>query len=203
MKILLVRHGKTDLNKERRYCGGKTDIPLCEEGRKMLEERVYPEVEKVYSSPMIRCLETADIVFGCKTPIVIEAMRECDFGDLEEKTDGECKGDPVYDSFVESGGTLPFPGGESLVEFDARVKKGFYDLVCKLMEETTDGIVGLVVHGGTIMSIMSTLVPTSGGFYDYNVQNGEGYLIQINEEEWRKGERYATILSGVDTGIYS
>ena len=54
-KILLIRHGKTQGNLERRYIG-RTDEPLCEAGRAALEGRSYPACDILLSSPMVRCL---------------------------------------------------------------------------------------------------------------------------------------------------
>lgn len=203
MKLLLVRHGMTDANKKRQFCGGQSDVHVCLEGRKILEARVYPKVARVYASPMIRCLETAEIVFGCKNPEIVEAFRECDFGDMEMKTNEECAGNTLYDEFVRSGGSKPFPGGESLADFDIRVQRGFDQLIEELIcHPVGEDPIGIAVHGGTIMSIMNSLIPTDGGFYDYNVKNGEGYLITIDEKSWREGEKHADILSGIDTRIY-
>lgn len=204
MKLLLVRHGMTETNKKRQFCGGRSDVSLCPEGREMLENRIYPQVSKVYSSPMKRCLETAEIVFGCKEPQIVQAFRECNFGNLEMRTNEECAGDPVYDEFVKSGGTKPFPGGESLVEFNERVNLGLEQLMEILGEDKEDesAPIGIVVHGGTIMCIMNTLAPTEGGIYDYNVKNGEGYLVEIDMKDWKEGKKHANILSGIDTRIY-
>lgn len=66
-EIILVRHGKTAGNLEGRYIGSRTDEPLCEEGIHALEEKVregtYPPVDLVYASPMIRCRQTAKILW--------------------------------------------------------------------------------------------------------------------------------------------
>lgn len=59
MKIYLIRHGKTKGNLEERYIG-RTDEPLCEAGRENLKKYQYPQVEMVFTSPMKRCMQTAE-----------------------------------------------------------------------------------------------------------------------------------------------
>ncbi len=92
-EIILVRHGKTAGNLEGRYIGSRTDEPLCEEGIHALEEKVregtYPPVDLVYASPMIRCRQTAKILwpkFADSSQIqYVQNLQECDFGAFENK----------------------------------------------------------------------------------------------------------------------
>ena len=77
MTIYFIRHGMTAGNLEKRYIGS-TDLPLCQEGKALLSERLYPEADTLYCSPMQRCLETAAMIYPDKKPIVIPDFRECD-----------------------------------------------------------------------------------------------------------------------------
>ena len=54
----LIRHGRTAGNLERRYIGS-TDEPLCPEGRREVSGLRAPEADRVFASPLKRCLETA------------------------------------------------------------------------------------------------------------------------------------------------
>ena len=60
--LYLIRHGLTQGNLDGKYIG-QTDLSLCPQGaqaiRALAAQDVYPEVEKVYSSPLARSLETA------------------------------------------------------------------------------------------------------------------------------------------------
>ena len=66
-KLHLIRHGMTAGNLQGLYIGSGTDIPLCDEGRAQLAELKerfeYPQVDTVFSSPMLRAVETANILF--------------------------------------------------------------------------------------------------------------------------------------------
>ena len=72
-KLHLIRHGMTAGNLQGLYIGSGTDIPLCDEGRaqlKELKERFeYPQVDTVFSSPLVRAVETANILFQCRPPV--------------------------------------------------------------------------------------------------------------------------------------
>ena len=62
MTVYLIRHGQTQGNLERRYIGS-TDQPLCPQGREALEGREMPSVDGLYVSPLLRCRQTAAILF--------------------------------------------------------------------------------------------------------------------------------------------
>ena len=85
LKLILVRHGETQGNKLKRYIGKRTDEPLCPEAGNMLAQLAYPEVQAVYASPMIRCTQTAGILFPGKKLNIIDELAECDFGEFENK----------------------------------------------------------------------------------------------------------------------
>ena len=67
MHIYLIRHGETDWNREGRR-QGRTDIPLNDIGRQQIRHAAYllgqlcPDVDSIYSSPLSRALESAEIV---------------------------------------------------------------------------------------------------------------------------------------------
>lgn len=201
MRIILVRHGQTEGNKERRFIGGRTDEPVSREGLLALAGREYPAVEHVFSSPMLRCTQTALQVFGERTPEIIEEFRECDFGILEGRTHRELEGLPEYEAFTAAGGSLPFPGGEAIPEFYGRCREA----MCRVVEESfckKYGTVGCTVHGGVIMAVMSLFVEGSEP-YDWNVENGEGYILEIEEKNWKEGKRNAAVIGGVVRRIYT
>ena len=85
-RIYMIRHGITQGNLDGRYIG-TTDLPLCEEGEEAISSLkaldIYPRVQKVYSSPLKRCLQTADIIYPDRLLKRIDNISECDFGDYE------------------------------------------------------------------------------------------------------------------------
>lgn len=189
IKLVLIRHGATEGNKEHRYIG-RTDEPLSSEAKEKLsaETNCYPRIDRLFTSPMKRCIETAEIIYPDQKPVVVDPLREMDFGNFEGKNYKELNGNPDYQAWIDSGGTIAFPNGESREEFIKRCCEGMRDVVSQLeefivskqmMQEYQREItIGLVVHGGTIMALCSAF--GSGEYFDYQVTNGAGYICNVN-----------------------
>lgn len=177
-ELLLLRHSMTQGNLEGRYIGCRTDEPLCREGIRLLESRSYPPVDRIYTSPMKRCVETVQIIWGKQMPdtvIQVPDLRECDFGDFENHNYQELNGEPAYQAWIDSGGTLPFPGGESMESFRDRCLAGFARIVGEVRNQPLRA--AIVAHGGTIMAILERYGFPKKNYFDYQVKNGCGYLL--------------------------
>ena len=212
VKITWIRHGMTRANEEHRYLG-KTDEPLSEKGIRFLQEKkkksFFNAPEFLYASPMKRCVQTAEILFRRK-PVLIPEWKEMDFG--QGKNYEELKDNPDYQKWIDSNGTLPFPGGESREQFIRRSMEGFDRMMSDILKrsEKNTGIqndtdtrylksnrgteipVVTVVHGGTIMAVLSSL--TGGEYFDFQVKNGEGYETVL---EWIQGRWKITSLTKI------
>ena len=187
IKIYLIRHGQTPGNKLSRYIG-TTDESLSEEGRDFLEKLDYTMPDAVYVSPLLRCVETAGILFPEKEMHIIEELSECDFGEFENKNYKELSGNENYQKWIDSNGTLPFPGGESRENFKRRSLKGFQKAVAQCIREEVN-TAALVIHGGTIMNIMEEYADRQRPFYEWHVKNGGGYQVTVDPSDWQKGRR--------------
>ena len=116
----LIRHGRTAGNLERRYIGS-TDEPLCPEGRQEISGLRAPEADRVFASPLKRCLETGAILYPRKEPVVIPELAECRFGEFEGHKFEELIRQNSYQQWFASCGMDAPPGGESREEFKKRV----------------------------------------------------------------------------------
>ena len=132
LKMYMIRHGKTYGNTLGRYIG-TTDEPLLPEEAADLQKYSLGSVDRVYASPRKRCLETAEILFPGQEITVVDEFAECDFGEFENKNYQELSGNPNYQKWVDSGGQLPFPGGESREGFRWRCLNGFQKVVHNCM----------------------------------------------------------------------
>lgn len=181
VNMLLLRHGKTISNDFGRYLG-KKDEPLSEMGKiellKEKELKKYAMPEYLFISPMLRCIQTADIFFPGKKPMLIPEWREIDFGSFEGKNYRELQSSPEYNAWIDSKGRSPFPQGESREAFTDRVMEGwnYVQSVFTKAEKTSVKICG-IVHGGTIMALLSTLA--GGEYFNYQVKNQKGYWLQF------------------------
>ena len=201
IKLVLIRHGETASNKEHRYLG-RTDEDLspcgAEKIKRESEENLYPEIDILFTSPMKRCLQTAQLIYPDMTAHIIPEFAEMDFGEFEGKNYQDLKDDARYQAWIDSNGTLPFPGGESLKTYIGRCKHGFETMINELYKQKSVSLqsitlqkdkykdslavnqytIGIVVHGGTIMSLMHAYA--WGEYFDYQVKNGRGYICTLD-----------------------
>ena len=194
MQIVFIRHSMTAGNLERRYIGCRTDEPLCEAGLSLAQQKTaeirqtFPMPEVVLTSPMRRCVQTAEILFPDTPREIVYGLQECDCGDFEGKNYAELSGDPAYQAWIDSGGTLAFPSGESRAAFLQRCCQALEQALQRQQHQT----VAAVVHGGTIMAVLSAFSQTGGEFYDWQVSNGSGYSAIAEEGSWRQGKKQLT-----------
>lgn len=170
MTIYLIRHGKTLGNLERRYTG-VTDQPLCPQGRAALAGRRGPAAEAVYVSPLLRCRETAALLYPGAAQTVVPGLRETDFGAFEGRTYEELQDSPAYRAWLDSAGQAAPPGGESREQVRRRVLAAFRAVTAG---HAPGERLALVVHGGTIMTLLEALEP-GGQFYRWQAPNGGGF----------------------------
>lgn len=197
--IHFIRHGMTEGNLLGQYVGS-TDLPLAEKGIAQLEEQKerspYPTAQVYYCSPLERCIQTLHILYPEAQPIVVEDLRECDFGDWEGKTAEQLAAeDENFALWMESGQAVTPPNGEGGGAFMQRVCAAFEIMVEGMMRSGTTSAV-VVAHGGTIMSILSAYGLPRANFYDWMTDNGCGYSIRITPGLWMRSmvaEVYATI----------
>lgn len=173
LELLFIRHGMTEGNRQHRYIGSGTDEGLCPEGRAALSGFSYPMPELLFASPMKRCLETAEIQFPGKEIRIVPELRESDFGLFENKNHEELSEDPLYQAWIDSGGQMAFPGGESREETRDRILRGFRRTLAACLREKIR-YAAFVVHGGIIMNLMDAYGLPKKSFYDWQVKNGEG-----------------------------
>lgn len=188
MHIYLIRHGMTEGNRLRQYIGS-TDEPLCGEGRAQLQSRVaqgyYPQVERLCISPMLRCRQTAELIYPGMPRLEDADLREMDFGDFEGQTYEQLKERPDYQAWLEGG---PCPGGENREHFISRCREAFIRCVHNELECNTKRL-AIIAHGGTIMATLSGLDVEQRKFYTYQVGSGEGYCCRVEKELWRTRRR--------------
>lgn len=188
MQIWFIRHGMTKGNQEKRYIG-KTEEEILPEELIVLKEKQGQLKEwltdfsrsevSLFTSPAKRCRQTAELLFPEFVPVVVEHLRECDFGAFEYKNYQELKGNAVYQKWIDSNGELPFPDGESRKSFQQRCVDCFIKLINQEQEKK---LLIFVVHNGTIMSLMSWFAIPKKGYFEWQVANGCGFVCEYLEE---------------------
>ena len=107
-------------------------------------------------------------------------------GQFEGKTYEQLKKNAAYIKWLKSGGITAFPGGEDQEEFRKRCVEGMKKQVRFLIARHVK-YAAFVVHGGTIMAVMHALYEEKKDFYNWQVENGSGYLVSVSEKEWENG----------------
>lgn len=190
MKVVLIRHGQTKGNLEHRYVGS-TDEGLLPQESEQLRKLcgVYPEPDCLFVSPKKRCIETAALLYPDQSPECIADLRECEFGAFEYKNYKELQGNAEYQAWIDSGGTLAFPGGESREVFEKRCVSAF-EQCCMRALRNGSSTVGFVVHGGTIMAVLDRFSVPHRDYFDWQVKNAEGFVceLQISNEKLKLTE---------------
>lgn len=153
IEVYIVRHGETDTNKERRINGASTNLPLNAVGIKQVQELqqsfAIQKINRVYSSPMKRALQTAEILNnGYQQIEVDERLQEIDYGDWDGLAAQQVY--QQYPQVFDDQGYLKdnysdYCRGESYAHLEKRVKSFWQDLIINNAHKSV-----LVVCHGTI-----------------------------------------------------
>jgi broad specificity phosphatase PhoE len=163
LRLLLVRHGETIWNTQRRY-QGQTDVPLSDVGTRQaqfLAARLAREsIDAVYSSDLQRAWQTARIVTQNSDLNVLPEprLREMGFGVLEGLTFDEANSRyaDIISTWLENYNQPP-PGGEDMNVFSERVSAVLNDLQTKHDHQT----ILLVAHGGPLSELVRVVLGLS------------------------------------------
>ena len=199
--MAFIRHGETASNRRKSYLGW-TDEPLSEDGCEMLlrNRKNYPAADLIFTSPMLRCRQTKEILYKDQPYQIIEKWKEMNFGSFEGKTYFDLNGNEDYQRWIDSGGTLPFPEGESRAEFITRCKAGLLDCLMELEKQVTvQEKVVCIVHGGTIMALFDSY--GQGSYFDYQCRCGQGYECTLSYAVDANGVMKETSISMRDEKI--
>ena len=160
-RLLLVRHGNTELNSTERYWGN-TDVGLSQAGLRQAErlsDRLATErLSAIYASDLSRALVTAETIASRHhlEVIICPELREINFGELEGLTYNEIS--RLYPEFTklwqQRSPVLQCPGGESLEEFSKRVSK----FLGRLENHVPEGEILIVAHSGSLRSLACHLL---------------------------------------------
>ncbi|MBI3242184.1 MAG: histidine phosphatase family protein [Chloroflexi bacterium] len=200
--LYLIRHARSTWNAAGRM-QGQADPPLDEAGRaqaQALAERLKDETfHAVYSSPLARARETAEILIASRAvqpPLVFDdRLMERHLGEWTGLT-----GDEARDRFPENGGrdwrVDGPPGGESQAELTGRAA----EVVGSILAVHPDQAVAIVSHGGTLNAYLAYLLgippekPVGFRFSNcslarLSVRGENVYLLSLGEESHLEGMR--------------
>lgn len=182
-KLHLIRHGLTTANFTGVYAGSGTDLPLCEEGAAQLEalkgSYPYPNVGLVLTSPLLRCRQTADILFPGVRQIAIEDLREISFGEFEGKSAAELQDNPAFRDWLDPEKQAVVPGAESGADFAKRATAALLH-ICEFALKSDIREIAVITHGGLIMTALAMYALPEREPSLWACDPGCGYTVQTS-----------------------
>ncbi|MFT3719420.1 histidine phosphatase family protein [Pseudorhodoferax sp.] len=180
-RLILVRHGETDWNRQLRF-QGQVDVPLNATGHeqawRVARRLGEAPVDRVVSSDLARARQTAGPLAealarrGAADPIETPLLREQSFGVVDGMSVDEIKRQhpAAWNAWLGFDADWAFDGGESTRSFHARVLQGLRELV----EAHAGQTLVVVTHGGVLDMVWraaralplhgprQTLIPNAG-----------------------------------------
>lgn len=192
IRFILVRHGETERNLEKRI-QGQTDSPLSERGRQqseVLARRLARSgrLQAVYSSNLGRALATAALIAEATGHEVVadERFRELSFGEAEGSTWDIINRDFSGISYRwrdhEDG--IRFPGGESRAEGVGRALAGMRHIA----GNHPSGDVVIVTHGGILASLFGEILQIPPGIRPAcKIENASINILRLktDKDRWK------------------
>jgi probable phosphoglycerate mutase len=151
--ILLIRHGENDFVKEQRLAGRQPGVHLNEHGRAQaygLANRLASmPLVAIYSSPLERAYETAGPIARVKNlPIGVRpALLETDCGLWQDQKLADLRNLPEWKSLQGCPSGFRFPGGESIIEMQERIRQ---DIDALLAGHSEKDVIACVSHADPI-----------------------------------------------------
>jgi len=159
--LLLVRHGHTDAA-GKRLTGRQRGVHLNARGREEAEHLVERlegvPLDAIETSPLERCRETAAPLARARG-LSLTAHRgliEVDYGDWTGRSIAQLRRTRLWRSVMHAPSTVRFPGGESMLEVQARM----VDAAMALAAAHTGGTVVAVSHADPIRLLVTHLAGT-------------------------------------------
>ena len=136
MRVIYYVHGTTYDNADKK-CSGWKQVELNEIGKEQatnLGKNTPYSFDVLYTSDLVRAVESAKLAFPKFKSIEDKRLRECNYGDY----DGEDKKLVVYEEHIDKS----FPNGESLKDVENRVR----EFLREMEEKHKDKTIGIIAH---------------------------------------------------------
>lgn len=190
--VYFVRHGLTTSNERGLLCGS-TDALVSERGRAELKELKrlysYPEVDRLYASPAIRCRETAAILYPGVEPELVENFWEFRFGEMESHPTSDFMDAPIYRKWLDQAPDFGFPGGEVLMETQLRALAGMTHVVADAQRNGYKKV-AIVAHGEVFSLLFQAALASDQPVEAFLLcPNGMGVTAGVDCETWFRERR--------------
>ncbi|HID69819.1 MAG TPA: histidine phosphatase family protein [Desulfobacterales bacterium] len=191
-RLVLLRHGNTGY--PGRYIGAK-DVPLSSDGFSQIGKlkSIFQNLhfDSIYSSPMIRCRQSGEILFDGQPVFFDDDLKEIDFGRWEGlQFDEIVEDDPeLVKEWADWNSNFCFPEGERIDHFIKRVHRAGARI-----KETSGENVLLITHGGVIRTLICFFL---------NLDPKDYLMFQVQKGKYTTMELFdnGAVLSGLNHGL--
>ncbi len=188
MKVYLVRHGETEWNSMRKL-QGQTDIPLNNYGIELAEITAKAlddiDFDYIYSSPLIRAIQTAEILRGDRKLEIHtdDRMKEINFGTCEgdiipRYTDEPVS--PIWKFEFDTDNYIPAKGGETFGDIYLRSMEFFKECIMPL-EGKCENVL-MVGHGCFNRTLLNPIMGRPlRNFWEIKLDNCAVSIIEVTD----------------------
>jgi len=183
LQITLVRNGMTASAQRGEYLGYSIDESLLETERSRIRERykanLYPPVEIVFTSPLLRCRETVSRIYPQVPVLVRRDLAPMDLGRYEGLNFHQIVSDKQFAQWASAPDLGPLGDGEAPYAFQARCTRGFQLIVDELANK---GIAqaAVVAHRGVLESILQRFATPRSYYRNWALEYGGGYRLEYD-----------------------
>jgi len=185
-ELILARHGETVWNVEKVY-RGRTDVNLDEVGIKQAEllgkHLSNWELEAIYSSPLRRAIDTANIIARYQKigVLIAEGLIDFDYGEWQSLPEQRAKRlyPTLHDEWHNNPHKVKMPGGESLKDVKKRAIKVVNDILSEYQ-----GSVVLVSHRVVNKVLICSLLGLDNSYF-WNIKQDVGGITIFNYVDGR------------------
>ncbi|MCA9696624.1 MAG: histidine phosphatase family protein [Myxococcales bacterium] len=189
LAVLLIRHGRTGLNAERRFCGAGSDPSLDETGREQamaLRTRLGDDPQRWFCSPQLRARETASLLAPEARPTILDELRELDQGQLEGLPIAEALREHAefFAAWKRDPSDVRVPGGESMGELADRVALAMAEV---LRQATMQDLHTVAVVGHQMAQaafVCRALAQPLSRWTEFQLHNASANLLAWDGQTW-------------------
>ena len=182
LTLTFIRGAFTHPGREGRFLG-RIDAPLHPDGLAQLSEKArsgrYPTADAVFSSPLMRCTESARVIYPYSNTIVTELLADFDYGEFSGKAYGEIIAHEQFGNWAKADTLRAFPGGEAPYIFIGRCLEALREVIA-YMQQGRLASASIVTHQAVIRAILQRNCLPHCVYGDYKLDYGGGITVECD-----------------------
>lgn len=172
--LTFIRGAFTQGGKEGRFLG-RIDQPPHQDGIELMKNRArqrkYPVADAVFSSPLIRCADSARAIYPYSEIIVLERLTAFDYGEFSGKSYSEIIADKKFAHWARVDQLAAFPGGEAPYAFFGRCGEALREIIDHARAKGLEKV-SVITHQSVIGAILRRHSIPHSLYNDYNLDYG-------------------------------